>query len=129
MWQFEQASGKLFYPSGLLLASGYSGHGIGVNNPLYETVPNVGPIPVGLYTIEAPIDSPEHGPYALPLTPFPANEMFGRSAFLMHGDEILHVGQHLASQGCIIMGPFTRKTVWQSTLDHTLQVVAHRITA
>ncbi len=38
---------------------------------------------------------------AIPLTPAPANRMFGRSGFFVHGDSNAHPGE--ASQGCIIM--------------------------
>jgi hypothetical protein len=37
----------------------------------------------------------------MPLTPDPSNEMFGRSAFFIHGDNPQL--NHTASDGCIIL--------------------------
>lgn len=122
MWTFEQQSGKLFDPSGNLIGVGYSGHGEGLNAPGFETIADVGPLPAGLYTVEEPIDSATHGPFALPLNPDPANHMFGRDDFLMHGDSVTHAGQRVASLGCIIMSRDVREAVWASS-DHELQVV------
>lgn len=103
-----------------MMATGYSGAGSGKNAPTEENIRNVGPIPVGIYDIEAPIDSPTHGPYALPLMPSYENVMYGRSGFLIHGDSVERPGQ--ASEGCIIMPKFARVAIWNST-DHVLQVV------
>jgi hypothetical protein len=77
-------------------------------------------LPRGLYTIEPPHDSPQVGPYAMSLIPDPANEMFGRSDFLIHGDSIEHPGQ--ASHGCIILPRSVREKIWQSDV-HTIEVV------
>lgn len=121
-WVYSQALGVLNDASGALSGTGYSGHGIGLNNPDYQNVPDVGPIPQGSYAIDAPIDSPTHGPYVLPLTPLNGTETFGRSGFLIHGDEVQHVGEHLASLGCIIMPRSVRELIWASS-DHTLEVI------
>ena len=105
-----------------MLAQGYSGaEPNGKNNPLAQSLTDVGPIPQGTYTVEEPVDTIEHGPYALALTPDPANEMFGRAGFLMHGDSFTHPGN--ASEGCIILPLFARNRVWESG-DHVLEVVA-----
>lgn len=119
-WLFEQTTGWMISQTGARLAQGYSGAGAGKNNPAYENVEDVGVIPAGTYTINAPIDSPTHGPYAMPLVPSPANEMFGRSEFLIHGDSLEHPGA--ASEGCIILPRFARERIWES-LDHQLVVV------
>lgn len=124
MLTYIQKSGHLLDAEGELVGVGYSGFGLAKNDPAAQHVPNVGPIPVGFYTMEEPIDSPSHGPFAIPLTPDPSNEMFGRSAFLMHGDSIQHPGG--ASEGCIIQGPATRHKVWDSG-DHRLQVIAEQV--
>jgi len=120
MWIYEQITGRLISPTGGLMATGYSGAGKGKNNPTEENVQNVGPIPVGLYDIEPPEDSPIHGPYALRLLPDAGNAMFGRSEFLIHGDSMERPGS--ASEGCIIMPRFARERIWDSG-DHRLQVV------
>lgn len=123
MWTYEQKSGLILWPSGEKLSTGYSGNGEGLNAPEMESVHGVGPIPCGTYTMQEPVNSPTHGPFAIPLVPDPANQMFGRSAFLIHGDEIAHAGEHLASHGCIVTGVFTRKTMWESQ-DRLVMVIA-----
>lgn len=120
MWVYEQTSGKMFDPLGVLVSTGYSGTPEGKNNTLMQAVHNVGPIPLGSYTIEEPVDSKVHGPYALPLAPDSMNEMFGRSGFLCHGDSLVAPGS--ASEGCIIQPRSTREAMWNSG-DRHLQVV------
>ncbi len=122
-WTYEQVSGRLLDPSGILVAIGYSGHLQGLNNPSMQAVANVGPIPVGTYKIGAPIDSPTHGPFALPLTPDQWTNIYGRFAFMIHGDEVAHAGQHLASEGCIILPRLIREQIFASP-DHVLDVVS-----
>ena len=104
-----------------LVGMGYSGHEEGKNNPAMQNIPQVGPIPCGGYTINAPFDSATHGPYCLRLEPDTTNEMFGRSGFLMHGDSVVHRG--MASLGCIIQLHDVRQQVWKSN-DHRLRVVS-----
>jgi len=83
--------------------------------------PMIGPIPQGKYTISGPpFDTTTHGPYIMRLIPDPANEMHGRSGFLLHGDSIIHPG--MASLGCVIMPRTIREAVWASG-DRTLTVV------
>ena len=121
MWTFKQSTGELINADGVSLAQGYSGKDVGKNNPYMQNIKETGPIPQGMYIIDAPEDSPKHGPFALPLTPYPTNEMFGRSEFLIHGDSIQHPGG--ASEGCVIMPRFVRDRIWESG-DHDLQVIA-----
>jgi hypothetical protein len=104
------------------MATGYSGRGDGLNRPQFQVTPDVGPIPRGIWEIGEPFDDPEHGAYCLPLTPQEGTELFGRSGFLCHGDEILNAGKHLASLGCIIMPRFAREQMWTNG-DHLLEVV------
>jgi hypothetical protein len=118
MWTYSQGTGKLFDPAGKHVATGYSGKGKGKNNCDMQHVKNVGPIPRGLYTIGQAYNSQKVGPFALPLTPDPSNEMFGRSAFLVHGDNKTGT----ASEGCIILGRMTRDALNYST-DRVLKVV------
>lgn len=121
-WQYEQSTGKLS-KDGVLVDAGYSGFGSGLNNPDAQQVPDMGPIPAGSWAIEGPpFDSPSHGPYVLRLTPAEDTETFGRSGFLIHGDEVAHAGEHLASHGCIILARATRSRIWQSG-DSSLEVV------
>ena len=119
-WKFSQSSGWLVGTNGAVY-HGYSGAlPDGVNNPAMQQVECVGPIPKGQYTIEEPRDTEAHGPYAMPLTPAPTNEMFGRAGFLIHGDSIARPGS--ASEGCIILPKEARQAIWESD-DHALWVV------
>ncbi len=99
---------------------GYSGKGIGKNNPAMQDAHNVGPIPCGKYEISKPVDTVTHGPFVMALTPDPANTMFGRSAFLIHGDSVISPGS--ASEGCVVLDRVTREKIWRSGV-HTLVVV------
>lgn len=105
-YYFVQATGMLYDQDGRFLAQGYSGLGSGKNNPAMQTVEGIGPIPRGTYAVGAPENARQLGPDALPLTPDPANEMFGRSGFFIHGDSIEHPG--CASHGCVIVPPMQR---------------------
>lgn len=105
-WQFTISTGQLTL-NGMPVASGYSGRGTGKDNPAFCNAQmgslgpgNYGPLPTGKYTIGPAQDNPKLGPVAMPLTPDPANQMFGRSAFFIHADSIANPGQ--ASEGCIV---------------------------
>lgn len=129
-WTFEQCTGKMFAPDGSLTGQGYSGGGTdpgnleaikGKNNPAMQKVHNEGPLPAGWYTMQGPINSHTHGPYAIPLLPDISNVMYGRDAFLCHGDSVVHPG--FASEGCIIQDHLTRVKMWESG-DHRLNVIS-----
>ena len=110
MLTYEQSSGRLTNEHGTLIGECYSGHDNGKNNPALQQVPNIGPIPVGVYRIGQPFDDEGHlGKFVMSLTPLPQTETFGRSGFYMHGDSSTHCGG--ASEGCIIAGPLTRHRV------------------
>lgn len=119
MWIYSQSNGSLRGSTIGVVAHGYAGAGDGKNNPEMDQVPNVGPLPVGKYTIGRPYNS-SHSPYTLRLTPDPTNVMHGRSGFLIHGDSIANPGT--ASQGCIILPRAIRQKIFESG-DHDLQVV------
>lgn len=121
MWQFSQSTGALRDAKGNLVATGYSGFGEGLNNPDAQAIPDVGPIPRGLWSIGYPRDTAEHGPFVMPLTPHEGTDCGGRCGFLIHGDSIEHAGEHVASRGCIILPPDTRRAIWESS-DHILRV-------
>lgn len=122
MWTYNQLSGEL-RKDGILLGVGYSGHGIGKNNPALEADPGVGPIPCGLWSIcGPPYDTLTHGPYVLRLEPDRQINVFGRAGFLIHGDSLEHPGQ--GSEGCIALSPKQKRSyIWQSG-DTRLQVVS-----
>lgn len=121
MWTYQQTTGQISHGGIAPLGTGYSGFGAGKNNPALEYEPNIGPVPRGLYKIGAPedLEGGPHGPFILPLTPDPANQMFGRFGFLIHGDSISHSG--LASRGCIILDGAIREQIAASG-DGDLQV-------
>lgn len=123
MLTYSISTGVMQRDDGVRMGTGYSGQPECKNDPAACSIKNKGPIPPGLYTIEAPRDSEGHGPYVLPLTPDPSNEMHGRDAFLIHGDSVKHPGT--ASQGCIILGRAVREAVWEtaSASDRKLRVV------
>lgn len=120
-WIYEQSTG-MFYLSGVGKGIGYAGAGFGKNNPAAQEIHDVGPLPVGRYTILEPIDTRTHGPYVLWLEPAPTNQMFFRSGFGIHGDSIVAPGT--ASEGCIVTARATREKIWRSGI-RTLDVVAY----
>lgn len=119
-WTYEQNSGKMSDPNGKLLAVGYAGRGDGKNNPAMQDVKDIGPLPCGLYSIGEPVNTLTHGPFVLWLEPDPANQMFGRSAFGIHGDSVVEPGS--ASEGCVIMPRFARERIAASD-DKQLRVM------
>lgn len=121
MLTYAQRSGELVDAEGYLIGIGYSGDGVGLNNPAAQKLARTGPIPVGLYTIGKPLEPIDHlGPIAMPLTPAKGNVMFGRSGFFMHGDN--QAMNHTASLGCIVMLKIARISVRDGE-DHELEVV------
>jgi len=96
----EQGNGELWL-DGVKVGEGYSGHGPGLNNPDKEDVRGVGPIPAGRYAMSDFFDHPHLGPVVCHLVPSPENDMHGRSAFDVHGDNAFV--NHSASDGCIIL--------------------------
>jgi hypothetical protein len=123
-WTFEISTGRVLDPNRMFLATGYSGAGSGRNNVNAQQIHNVGPIPEGTYHIGEPIDTEEHGPFVLPLSPYLTNEMYGRSGFLCHGDEIENPGN--ASKGCVVLPRWARQQIAESE-DHSLNVLAYQI--
>lgn len=121
MWRYVQSTGELFHEHDHV-AFGYAGLDAGKNNPDLQDVHDTGPLPCAFYTILAPVDTISHGPYVMWLVPDPGSELFGRSAFGIHGDSKEHPGK--ASHGCIVLARFVREMIWKSG-DHRLQVVAY----
>lgn len=117
---YSQGIGTLSAHDGFM-AIGYAGYETGKNNPAMQEVPNVGPLPRGVYTVTGPecigasfpcpdchgATAHRHGPYVLRLHPIEGNEMFGRGGFLIHGDN----GKGTASEGCICIDRSSRQLV------------------
>lgn len=129
---YVQRTGELWL-DGRLLCRGYAGldldgdgileQGEGVNDPSSQAVKNVGPIPVGRYQIGPPQHHPTAGGYVMRLTPLPGTQTFGRSGFLIHGDNVDPTKRGTASHGCIVLSRADRELVW-ATGERILEVVA-----
>lgn len=116
-WTYHQATGQLLH-DGAFAYCGYSGTGPGRNNPVAESIPNVGPIPRGLYDIVGPVEHPGLKAPVFRLVPRPETDTHGRAGFLIHGDNV----NNDASHGCIILGPAARVLILNSS-DRELEVV------
>ena len=119
MWIYRQANGQLWLGEECV-GCGYSGCGVGKNNPVMEDVHNVGPIPRGRYLIGPAHDTTTHGPYVLDLTPCDVLGMHGRGGFLIHGDNRHDPG--MASHGCIVLPRDIRERIGTSGIE-LLEVV------
>jgi Protein of unknown function (DUF2778) len=117
-WTYSQSTGEVA-ENGATTGTGYSGIGAGLNNPLLQDTPDVGPIPQGNYTISASFNDPDKGPDVMNLAPDPTNQMFGRSGFMIHGDN--SAMNHTASWGCIILDRELREGIATSG-DNVLTV-------
>lgn len=112
---YQQASGKMYHGNpadadSILVGTGYSGFGAGLNNPSKEGVRTVGPIPRGEYEIGPIYDTNGHmGPRVMPLTPM-YHDALGRSGFFIHGDN----GHGTASHGCICLDRVARGYIGSS---------------
>jgi hypothetical protein len=103
-FSYEQTTGNLYALGNVVqgpICVCYSGFGNFKNDPASQGVSDLGPIPQGDYVLGSFVTF-DGGRVrnAVPLTPDPANQMFGRTGFYIHGDSNDHPGQ--ASQGCII---------------------------
>lgn len=122
-WEYKQSTGEMTH-DGQTFATGYSGHGDGVNNPADEAIPNIGPVPVGVYTIGEAFTHPHAGPICMRLTPAAGDEEFGRAGFMIHGDNA--AANHTASEGCIILPHDARIALSEAVAagDNQLTVIA-----
>lgn len=93
---YSVPTGKLYY-YGEFVAQGYAGRLEGRNNVEMQSVRNVGPIPIGNWRVSGWGNS--KGPLTARLTPAKETETYGRSGFLIHGDNV----KGDASQGCIVL--------------------------
>src|SRR5947208_2578989 len=98
---FQQSTGRFTDADGNQIGIGYSGNGEGLNNPQMQSVARRGPLPQGDYEIGAMINDAKLGNLAMPLTPLTMQNMFGRSGFFIHGDNMAM--NYSASEGCIIL--------------------------
>ncbi len=127
-WEYSQSTGQLWHfpPEGgaaEYAGEGYAGRDKGLNNPLYQREPNVGPLPQGNYSI-APIQTnvTSQGtvlPESMRLIPSPGTKMFDRSGFLFHGGNFSTFD---SSNGCLVLPLDVRRKVGASG-DNDLRVV------
>ena len=109
-WKYHSDTGLIESPTGFAMGEGYSGNVAGLNNPAMESVLMHGPIPRGAWTIGEFFDDPGgKGPGVAHLAPEPGTETFGRSGFMVHGDN--QALNHSASEGCIIVPRFIRDQI------------------
>ena len=110
---YEVANGLLFLGDNrdalVCIATGYAGAPSARNDPDRQDEKGVGPIPVGVWHIDAPKDHPRLGPQAFHLEPDKAVQVYGRSGFFIHGDNSRGGGS--ASNGCIVLNRRTRDLI------------------
>lgn len=124
MWVYVQDNGELWRPNWTLAGVGYSGApGPGKNNPAYQFVKNIGPIPCGIYNIGMSFTHALKGPVCMRLEPLSGVQLCGRGGFMVHGDSVDKPGT--ASEGCIILARAIRTEI-QASNDRVLLVVSTR---
>lgn len=119
-WTYHIKTGELLDPNGKFAGTGYSGEaGQWRNNPALVRDQGLGPIPPGHYNIGPAYDAPQStGPCSMHLDPQPGTQVYGRSLFRIHGDNL----RHDASHGCVILGPAIRHEIAASH-DRVLEVL------
>ena len=116
MWQFNTLTGE-FRKGSVIKGHGYSGFGVGKNNPAMEGVEGVGPIPRGRYKIGPAYKDAHLGPIVMHVDPV-GHSALGRTLFRIHGDNATGTASH----GCIILNHDLREEVSLSE-DRELWVV------
>lgn len=119
MFIYEQRTGRL-RQGDRVIAIGYSGRGEHKNDPNSQHLRGLGPLPRAAYLLGDVQEHGAHGPLAIHLVPI-GGELFGRSAFMVHGDSKEHPGE--ASEGCIIM-PRPIRELLISSRDRLLVVIS-----
>ena len=120
-WIYQISSGMLVDPNDDHAGDGYSGNGSALNDPSLTDIRDHGPCPRGRYTMGPWFTDPEKGPIVTHLVPDATNEMYGRSGFMIHGDNA--AGNHSASDGCIIL-PHPVRAVLAASDDQALIVTS-----
>ena len=120
MWTYSQTKGRMEH-NGVYMWTAYSGFGIGKNNPIYEQVHNIGPLPKGLWRFGAAINSSDLGPLAIPILPEPGTETYGRTDFYCHGEDAETPG--CSSHGCVVKSPISAREMIANSGDNYLTVI------
>ena len=117
-WVYSQRTGEISN-NGIVIGRGYSGLGLGKNNPHMQNVGFTGPIPRGVYCIGRVYHSIGKGPITMKLIPI-GHSALGRTLFRIHGDN--QKMNFTASEGCIILSRPIREKIANSG-DTRLEVV------
>lgn len=129
-FQYDQRSGCFYLADrqdGLtLIGRGYSGKGVGLNEPSFEDRVAEGPIPRGLWRVASSVTHQRLGPVCFPLAYGESGEEeipHNRSGFYIHGDNSR--ADFSASSGCIILPRSARDFIGglQRSGVRTLRVV------
>jgi RHS repeat-associated protein len=113
-WVWSQSGGTMTNTNnpGVVVGTGYAGHGNGVNNPALQDSSGIGPLPQGGYTIQSQQTNVTGTGVVLPssmrLTPDPTNNMLNRAGFLIHGG---NMSTQTSSAGCIVLPPNVRNII------------------
>jgi len=125
MYTYDQRSGLFLKPSGDVLTTGYSGRGLGRNNPIYQNVRTVGPAPRGYCKILPGVQHEKLGPIAMQLVYLQADGtvlklLNARTEFFIHGDNAANDASH----GCIIANRTAREYINTNLeIDSLLEIV------
>lgn len=138
MFYYVQSTGEFgVYGLGQSLVpwdTGYAGAPGFVNRSSTDRIVGKGPLPRGVYFPNV-VHHPRFAAPAIRLDPWVENQMHGRSAFFIHGDNAL--GNQSASSGCIVLQRATRERIADAIRDGShrsltvvgassaLQILAH----
>lgn len=119
MWTYKQSTGELYLDGRPYIgedgpARGHSGDRNHRNRPESESLPNLGPIPRGRYTIGLSFRVGSD-PVTMDLSPALGQKMYGRGGFQIHGpaDD---------SHGCIVFDRAIRDAI-DASPDRDLEVI------
>ena len=111
---WDSAGGRLYLADSqdvrTLIALGYAGATGAQNQPDRERERSVGPIPRGMWLLDAPVASHTRlGPVVIGLEASTPETAKGRSGFFIHGDN--GKNDRSASKGCIVLNRATRNVI------------------
>lgn len=121
MWTYKISTGEIS-ENGRIWGKGYSGFGEAANDPARVREKGVGPLPPGSYRIGIGYSHEKLGLVTMNLDPLPGTEVFGRSAFRIHGDNSTPAPFD-GSHGCIVLSRALRDRI-NTSRDRVLEVVA-----
>ena len=126
-WTYAQQTGALGNPAGAVIGNGYSGREAGLDNPAMQDVQDIGPIPVGTWSIGPAFTHALGGPVTMRLMPIAGTNTLGRDGFMTHGDTAVHAANptpdNSASHGCVVLARNLRDQIAASD-DRSLIVTA-----